>query len=519
MTLESAPPSIMVMGGSEERQEGNYASSDPSESGRLLLQNDLGLTLLPGSQIDRIDPNLWKATIKRDQRGATDLCGHASTFANDTESQQLEDSTCTLSVRKCDAETPPTETGQCKGQIPAWVDEKERTVVAGQSRLLGSQQSLADQQHTLHNVVDGELRYSRRVRVLRHSTSADDALQSNESGTPQSRNSNEEHVDLIASASGDIPSAHSEESVSTRSSPWKDDQPLPVSSRTSFSHLETGSTSLLSSTVAQRRVQSSTSVYPQSPKRRLSSVKTPDLDKSSLPQSLSLSNERSHAQNPRQLKPAQSLKLLQAELKKTRKDLFQKTRAESDANHAMYSLRKTYDELSTTATAHLELQKTHAKLLTEHRRLLESYNSITKAHAACRSTSSRKLAQRIVDAQHPLPQAAYPCPYPSPSPSVMGVPGCYGTEVNSVASVGPSLHATPVIDLTRSPSPEPPPLLQLPSVNPVHSIEQGDRSADGDDATNANMNGFDDEADELFDALWESAMVDLDAGNDALDKV
>ena len=506
----------MKMGGSDERQEGNYASFDPSMSGRLLLQNDLGLTLLPGSQIEKTGECLRKAVTKTDHHNASEIGECINISVKDLESQRSEDPWSLYLERRCEAGTTALEQSHCKGQSATWGDGKGGAIAGDRSRPLALQESPSDQQNVSHSLVNDRPRYSQKVWSLRNPAPEAKARPKSRTGKPQPRNVNGEHHASRLSPHGANFSIPDGKSTSPELSPLNDRRALPTPSRVSISQSSIASSSLMSTTSA-RRVRFSTSVYPRCSKRRLSPTINPGLNNSPPPKSPNSTNARSGVQVSKDTTHTQSINLLQAELKKTRQDLFQKTRADSDAKHAIYDLSKAYDGLSATVNAHLEIQKRHTQLLEEHRRLLKSYDSLAKAHAACRSTSSRKLARRIIDAAPPPKQAANP--YPSPSPSITAHARYTGSYSNPNATVGSPLPATPLIDLTRSPSPTSAPALHSGGTKPALFIEQGDQIGDGNEPNYMNMNGFDEEADEMFDALWESEMVDFSVEDGKTDEL
>ena len=505
-----APPSFMKMGGSDGRQEGNYASFEPSISGRLLLQNDLGLTLPPESQIERTGEILRKATTK-DHHHGSEIGTLANISVNGTELQLSENPRSHLLERDCEAVPAVFEQSHGIGQAVTYCNGRGGAIVGDQSRLLGPQESPSCQQDILYKFTNGRLRYSQKVRPLRNPAPEDKARSKSRTEKPQRRDANGER--FISRAS---PPDENEASTPPKPSPLNDKRTLPAPSRTLISQSPTGSSSLSSSTTAQR-VRSSTSFYPRCSKQRLSPTENPGLNNSSSPQSSGLTNKPSREQGSNGLTRARAINMLQEELKNTKQALFQKTRANSDSKHAIYGLSKAYDGLLVTVNAHLDIQAQHIRLLEEHRRLLKSYDSLAEAHAACRSTSSRKLAQRIIDAAPPLRQAAYP--YPSPSPSTTAHLRYNGSYSNSNAAVDSPLPATPLIDLTRSPSPASAPPLQSGCTNPAPFIEQGDQSGNGGDANYANVNGFDEEANEMFEALWESEMANFSVADGEASKV
>ena len=481
-----APPSVKKMGGSETRQEGNYASSDLASLGRLPLQNDLGLTLLPGSQIEE------NGEEPADEAAAFEY-GYLST------------------LRECDAATAATQVIQGNRQSLALI-HGDGDVVAGEpDAQIDSLQKLPRQQETSSQVANGRLRYSLRVRPSTKVIQEPARPKRRHLETSPSRCPASEHIISEALPPSDQRSMQNEVQTSIESLPGKDRQTLCTYSQTTVSRSSRQSPLLLSTTIAQRRAQSSTSVYPQGPKRRVLSTKAHSPDKSSPPQPPRPINGQSPVEESTSAASARALSTLRTELKQTRKNLFQKTRAESEAQHTIYELRKTHCELSATTKAHVDLQNVHNKLLDDHRRLLESYNSLAKAHTGCRSTSSRKLAQRIIDAAPASQRAVHP--YPSPSPSVTAYPTWSGSYANSNAAAPFSQPASPLIDLTRSPSPAPASLLQPTGTISAPCLDHGRQIEAEGESDSANINGFDEEATELFNAIWANEMGGYDAGN------
>ena len=475
-----APSSLKKMGGSEGWQEGIYASSDPSRSGRTTSQNDLGLTILPGSQNQKSDKKTSEDVTWSTRRlhRAPDTIEHSYSLLKDQDSQNLKDKVSRILRSDGGAQCGTPRTSRDKNQSLGWTEEGRESFANTDLKRPEQQQKYPSHREFLQQCGTSRLRYSAKVRGLKKALLNDQRLE-----RMQVKSSHGDDADTLLFTRVPSPIKDASASVEKRSamhsSSTRKSKPLP---------------------------RSLTGFYPQ----RSNCGKSPSMDFVS-DESLKISNRPGDGrpvgrQEFITVTRDQTYKRMRTELKRTKQELLERTRAESDARQDIKELRKGYDDLITSVDAYSDLRKAHNSLLLEHRQVLTSYDSLARTHRSCRTASSKKLAQRIIKAGLSPNDSAYA----SRSTSIAAHSPIISMSSRADLSTATqsSYSAAPPIDLTGTPSPA------LPSASGIYApgIEQEDHAIEQESSNYANMNGFDDEANEMYNALWENEIVDWDAG-------
>ena len=472
------PSSFMKMSGCRGWQEGIYASSDLPRWGREPPQNDLGLTLLPGSQIQKAVGNTPKNTTWTTPglHQIPETIETPDTFLEDQIARRLKDKESP--VPRSDGHPHGATLGASRdiNQGLARIEERKK-LAENELKHLKGHQGPSLPRELLHRCPKGRLRYSDKVRGSEKESHYNQRCQKRDS---ESSLRVEEDKTLVNRAPKPINDA------STCSGKRRAMQPPYKRKRTPL-----------------RR--SLTSFYPQRSNYR--TLRNVNRISHKLLFATSYDAGRSQLLGRQELVKVtrdRAYKRMQAELRQTKQELLRRTKADSDAKKVVNDLRKANDDLIDSANDYSELQKAHNSLLLEHRHVLESYERLARTHNCCRTTSSKKLAQRIIEAGASSTDSAYA----SRSTSI-AAPSTIGSRANSKPATQFSRPATPLVDLTRAPSPTPPP----PGSVSAPVTDQGDYIQEQDSSEYANINGFDDEANEMYNALWENEMVDWNASN------
>lgn len=552
------PSSLKKMKGGDGEQEGIYASLDLPRPGRSLIQDDLGLTLLPGSQIQHAHESPHGLAFESDGRlqPTPPRVEYSKTVF------EVEDLSILggkgLNIRPGDgcSNDVTGANGWNMRQTMAWIEERQIALANQEGKASILKERISLQHKRVQRVDDSRPRYG---QIVRGWTKA----------FPDCRDTQSHKSRRTALAE----SANHESDIHR---PIRAASPLGNRAvNAALVHhdniLRAGSMRFapqVSSTTTKGRVPISfTSCYPLCPTQPLSSPKQHILKHASTSMLASIdSNQCTASQDVEHISQDSTYEKMHAELSRTKSELYNKTRAGSDAQQVIADLRRANEDLHISVDACVELHTAHSSLIVEYREVLSLYHSLAHKHSSCRGSSSRKLAQRIAGSWRPplsndsayasrSSSIAAPPPPPPPHPSTftyggewdvinqqthLGIPLIdLTTTASSTADPSMPLFAAPApttITAAASPTPnteqqpgatitdqqqqqqqtnnDPTPQDSISIISSISStINPHSPNLNNDTTTTtdinhnyANINGFDAEANELYDAIWAQEM-------------
>ena len=498
--------SLKQMKGCEGRQEGIYASSDWLRPGGSLPQNELGLTVLPGSQIQQTDEKPYKVA-----NGGGRASPQIPTLIEDPkssfEADGLANSKCKgLGSRKGHGGSHKVASGKHwdMSQTLAWIEERKISLADKELEASKRNQRLSFQGELPQHVGESRPRYGHNVRGWKKA--------------PQDEKSNRSHKRRKIEST-DSASHATSKAIIARASPPGNGAASPngngaIPPPAGYSQ---NTPPLPSNRATKYSPSSLTSLYPICPHPPFSSHGNPTSSNSS-PTTFPENEGRQPIVRQEIINMGSDhlYKRMQAELSQIKSELHNKTRAESDAQWVINDLRKAYNDLCNSANAYADLQKAHSSLLLEHGQVLNLYSSLAYKHSSCRGASSKKLAQRIIESRPPSNDSTYV----SRSSSI-AAPLTFASNIRADIANERSHLGVPLIDLMttglpvpRSPAATPAPDLEHCSSNAEQhnpNADQDKTNTEHDDPNYASINGFDEEANELYNALWEQEMTNWDA--------
>lgn len=555
--------SLKTMRGCEGQQEGIYASSDLSRPSRSPPQSDLGLTLLPGLQIQQADDRRHNAVNRGVRRSdqTEPLIGDAkTTFVAEQRATSKSKGPNRRKGSGCSHKLPPGNQRDMS-QTLVWIEERQTSLAEKHFQNSKRNKKLLFQSELRQHITGDRFRYGQRVRGCKEAPQ--------DCGDDRSHKKRRVEMTRPASASNNQAVIARASPPSNSAASHNGDRVIPPT-REFMQH----TTPFAGAKAKILSLSSLTSPYPTFPKRPSLSLEQPSLQ-APLPTNLpdNVREQPIASQEIMNISRENAYKQIQAELSQTKSELCTKTRALSGAQHTINDLREASNDLRALTDAHAEFQKAHSTLLLEYGQVLDLYTSLAHKHSSCRGPSSKKLAQRIISSQPPPIDSAYgsrsssiaaPTPFvpnggtdtandcayhgiplfdfttldlsaPLPSTVTPIEPGDFAPEQNMSNTDRYDTNNTPHDDLDHGNTTG-----FLPPEQYAPNTDQGDTNDtphdDANDANNnggfttkqnmpntdqddANINGFDDEANELFNALWEEEMGNWNGDGPGLEAV
>ena len=160
------PSSLKKMKGGDGQQEGIYASLDLPRPGRSLIQDDLGLTLLPGSQIQQAHESPHGFAFESDGRlQTTPPRVECSETAFEVEDLSILGGQG-LKIRPGDGSSNDVTgaNGWNMRQTMAWIEERQIALANQEGKASKLKERISLQQEPVQHAEDSRPRYGQRVR-------------------------------------------------------------------------------------------------------------------------------------------------------------------------------------------------------------------------------------------------------------------------------------------------------------------------------------------------------------------